>query len=248
MTQKSRTIRTGKPFKIGFGYDSHRFMTLSERRLAETLPGPLETDGDVFDPSRPLLIGGVPVSEETCEKYGPFVARSDGDLVFHAAVNAVLSALGDQQSRDIGTVFPNTDRSLSGMDSSAFLSAAASLARDAGYAIEEIKVTVKGVVRVDLAIAAQNLKLALGPDHESCEILVQGTSGEGIGFAGRGEGMEAYGVCLLARSGLMEALGGLLESRECQPWHRECQPEGFRTGMTKFRDGLSGPENGERKA
>lgn len=209
-----------KPFKTGFGYDSHRFMTIDERSatapsdpdFSGTGPaGGIDCGADVLNASRSLLIGGVPASAEDRSRYGPFVARSDGDFVFHAAVNAVLSALGDPAARDIGAVFPNTDPSLSGADSAGFLAAASKMAWEKGYAIEEIKVTVKGAVRVNLTAAAENLKKSLGPAHQSCEILVQGTSGEGIGSIGRGEGMEAFAVCLLARRGLMDLLNGFLD-------------------------------------
>src|SRR5438445_10925551 len=65
-------------FLIGHGYDIHR----------------LQADGK-------LTLCGVIVSEEISA-----IAHSDGDVVYHALVDAILGALG---VGDIGEMFPNTD-------------------------------------------------------------------------------------------------------------------------------------------
>ncbi len=53
-------------FRVGFGYDSHRFA-----------------------PGRPLVIGGVVVPYEL-----GFAAHSDGDVLIHAVCDALLGAAG----------------------------------------------------------------------------------------------------------------------------------------------------------
>ena len=66
------------PFLIGHGYDIHR----------------LQAGGR-------LTLCGIVVSE----KMSP-IAHSDGDVAYHALVDAILGALG---FGDIGEMFPNTD-------------------------------------------------------------------------------------------------------------------------------------------
>ena len=53
-------------FRVGFGYDSHRFA-----------------------PGRPLVIGGVVVPYEL-----GLAAHSDGDVLIHAVCDALLGAAG----------------------------------------------------------------------------------------------------------------------------------------------------------
>jgi 2-C-methyl-D-erythritol 2,4-cyclodiphosphate synthase len=65
-------------FRIGHGYDIHR----------------LKAGGQ-------LVLGGVVVSDVVSA-----VAHSDGDVVIHAIVDAILGALGHG---DIGELFPDTD-------------------------------------------------------------------------------------------------------------------------------------------
>lgn len=60
-------------YRIGFGEDSHRF--------AET-----------FDAKSPLTLGGVPLPESQLS----MEANSDGDVIFHALCNAILSSIGEK--------------------------------------------------------------------------------------------------------------------------------------------------------
>ena len=74
------------PFLIGHGYDIHRLQTGGSLRLAASL-SPTEMSP---------------------------IAHSDGDVVFHALVDALLGALG---FGDIGEMFPNTDPRVEGCSS-----------------------------------------------------------------------------------------------------------------------------------
>lgn len=64
------------------------------------------------DPQRAFLLGGVRVEGRGLK------GHSDGDVVSHAIADALLGAtcLGD-----LGTLFPDTDPSLSGADSAVLL-------------------------------------------------------------------------------------------------------------------------------
>ena len=177
----------------GFGYDSHRFLTDDELKA-----GKKDTDTDYIDPKKPLILGG-----ETVKGFPPFKARSDGDVLIHAAVNALLSALGLDKARDIGTLFPNTDKANSNKSSKEFLLAANNLVNENGFQINDIKLTVKGKARVDLKKVRDNFAKWLGVGRET--ILIQGTSGEEMDAAGNGLGMEVFGICTLVNKKFAES-------------------------------------------
>ncbi len=99
------------PYKIGQGYDLHRLVT-----------------------GQKLMIGGIQIESPVgCE------AHSDGDVVLHALIDALLGAcaLGD-----IGDHFPPSDDQYKGMDSSAFLAKILPLVTDTGYTAGNVDVTV----------------------------------------------------------------------------------------------------------
>ncbi|MEL7189612.1 MAG: bifunctional 2-C-methyl-D-erythritol 4-phosphate cytidylyltransferase/2-C-methyl-D-erythritol 2,4-cyclodiphosphate synthase [Pseudomonadota bacterium] len=121
--------------------------------------------------------------------------HSDADVALHAITDAVLGALGDG---DIGTHFPPSDPQWKGARSAQFLQHAVKLARDAGYAIGN----------VDLTIICEAPKI--GPHRPAmrtevarimgtCEsaVSIKATTTEKLGFTGRGEGMAAQAIVSL---------------------------------------------------
>ena len=89
----------------------------------------------------PLILGGVKIdSLKGC------VAHSNGDVLLHAVTDSLLGACGLD---DIGTLFPDTDPSLKGADSSLLLSKVVSLIESKGF----------HVVNVDTTIILQSPKL-----------------------------------------------------------------------------------------
>ena len=155
--------------RTGIGYDSHR-----------------------FTPGRPLIIGGVEIPEAEQGLAG----HSDGDVLTHALMDALLGAAGLE---DIGAHFPDTDERWRGADSIALFGELCRLAADAGWSIANLDVTVvcerprlgprREAMRSRLAEAA-----GLGVE----DVSVKFTTNEGMGFVGRGEGIAALAVCTLA--------------------------------------------------
>lgn len=159
-------------FRIGHGYDVHRLVE-----------------------GRRLVMGGVEIPFKT-----GLLGHSDADVLVHAVCDALLGAA---KLRDIGALFPDTDPQYENVDSiDKLLSRIVVLLKGLGYQIGNI----------DATIIAQAPKMSPYIDQmcrniakccrigEDC-VSVKATTGEGLGFSGRGEGIAAHAVCLLYREG-----------------------------------------------
>ena len=123
--------------------------------------------------------------------------HSDADVALHAITDAVLGAIG---AGDIGTHFPPSDPQWRGARSARFLEHAVALAREAGY----------GVANVDLTLICEAPKIGphrpamraevariMGLDQDA--VSIKATTTERLGFTGRGEGIAAQAITLLQR-------------------------------------------------
>jgi 2-C-methyl-D-erythritol 2,4-cyclodiphosphate synthase len=137
-----------------------------------------------FQAGRPLILGGVTIPHER-----GLAGYSDADVLTHAVIDALLGATG---RGDIGEHFPDTDPRWAGADSLALLR---EVVAELGATIVHVDATVmmerpklgphKAAIRASLAAA-------LGTDEQS--VNVKATTGEGMGFVGRGEGVAALAV------------------------------------------------------
>jgi len=140
-------------------------------------------DSHAFAPGRKLILGGVEIPYER-----GLQGHSDGDVLAHAITDALLGAAG---LGDIGQHFPDTDEQWRGADS-----------------IEMLKVVVArvgAIAHVDCTVMMERPKL--GPHRDAirasleaalgCTVNVKATTGEGMGFVGRGEGVAALAVATL---------------------------------------------------
>ncbi len=189
---------SSKAFKLGYGYDSHRFLTSDEKKLLEK-SSTVELETEYFSKDKKLVIGGVVLDEKYQQAFGPFKARSDGDVLYHAVVNALLSALADKKARDIGTLFPNTDKANSNRNSSDFVKEAVSLLKASEYELSDLKIMVKGKPRVNWNLVEKNLEAFFTFQSQLPDIHVQATSGEEMDGAGNGLGVEVFVSCLLQK-------------------------------------------------
>ncbi len=153
--------------RTGIGYDSHR--------LAE---------------GRRLILGGVQIPHEQ-----GLAGHSDADVLTHAVIDAILGACGLD---DIGQHFPDTDERWKDADSIALLGAAISMAERRKMRLVNVDCTVV-MERPKLAPHRKEIRAslaaALGLEPES--VNVKASTGEGIGFVGRGEGVAALAVATL---------------------------------------------------
>ena len=125
------------------------------------------------------------------------VAHSDGDVVLHAVMDAVLSACG---LKDIGHYFPDTDKKYKGADSGKLLGQVLAMAKDKGLEPVNVSVTVQAE-KPKLAPYIDEMKSSLAKLcslNEDCVAVGAGTS-ERLGFVGEGLGIVAYASVLMRK-------------------------------------------------
>jgi 2-C-methyl-D-erythritol 2,4-cyclodiphosphate synthase len=147
-------------------------------------------DAHPFAEGRPLKLGGLDWPGER-----GLSGHSDGDVLLHAAADAVLGASG---CGSLGEHFSDRDAAHRGRDSAEMLARAAALAREKGLVLGNLDATVVGEAP---KIAPRRDQLErrmaeiLGVGRE--RISIRGTSTNGLGFPGRAEGLAAMVVVLL---------------------------------------------------
>lgn len=150
---------------VGFGFDVHR--------LAE---------------GQTLVLAGVEIPSPIGT-----VAHSDGDVIFHALVDALLGAIA---LGDIGEHFPDTDPRWKGAASSQFVEHAVALLREGGYRIINVDCTLVLESPKILPFKPQmreNIAQLCGLPLE--RVAVKATTSERMGYVGRKEGVHAFVAC-----------------------------------------------------
>ena len=159
--------------RTGIGYDSHR-----------------------LEAGRRLVLGGVKVPGAPAGLAG----HSDADVLTHAIIDALLGAAG---LGDIGQHFPDTDERWKDANSLELLRTVREMLRTEGHEIANIDATVAceepklGPFRDEM-----RARLAEAAGVDAGAVNVKFTTGERVGFVGRGEGMAALAVATLRWSGV----------------------------------------------
>jgi 2-C-methyl-D-erythritol 2,4-cyclodiphosphate synthase len=147
----------------------------------------LGIDTHAFAPGRPLILGGVEIPHEQ-----GLAGYSDADVLTHAVIDALLgaAALGD-----IGQHFPDTDPRYKDADSIELLRTVVALLGERGLEIVNVDATVV-LDRPKLASHREAIRdrLAAALGVSAAAVNVKATTGEGLGFVGRGEGAAAMAV------------------------------------------------------
>ena len=149
-------------------------------------------DAHALSGAVPLVLGGVEFPGEP-----GLAGHSDGDVVTHALIDALLGAAG---LGDIGDLFPTGDERWEGVSSLELLSRAYVRVRGTGFELANADCILVGErprIAPARAEMCERLAGALGvsPDR----IAVRATTTDRLGFTGRGEGLAAQAVALLAR-------------------------------------------------
>lgn len=143
-------------------------------------------DIHAFEEGKSMVLGGVEIDSSI-----GFKAHSDGDVLLHSLIDAILGAIG---AGDIGEWFPDTKQEYKNADSKVLLQEILLFAKNVGYEIKQ----------VDLTILAQFPKISPYKNEikESLSSLlslpkykinIKATTGEELGFIGRKEG-----VCVMS--------------------------------------------------
>ena len=138
----------------------------------------------------PLVLGGVELEAER-----GLAGHSDGDVIAHALIDAVLGAanLGD-----IGSLFPSGDERFRGADSLELLREAYRQVQEAGWTLVNADCVLVGE-EPRIAAHRAEMRSRLSDALDGGEVNVRATTTDGLGFAGRGEGLAAHAVALLER-------------------------------------------------
>jgi len=153
--------------RIGFGSDIHRLVE-----------------------GRELILAGVHVPAPFGE-----LAHSDGDVIYHACMDAILGALA---LGDIGKLFPDTDNQYKDIDSSILFKKVVSLMKEKGYSLNNIDVMLtleKPKVKDYIMNMRENLASILETSLDN--VSVKAGTNEGVGPLGEGLAVKAEVVVLL---------------------------------------------------
>jgi 2-C-methyl-D-erythritol 2,4-cyclodiphosphate synthase len=154
-------------FRVGIGVDAHA--------LADGVP---------------LVLGGVRIDHPR-----GLAGHSDGDVLAHALVDAVLGAAG---LGDIGSLFPSGDERFAGADSLDLLREAYRQVTAEGWTLVNADCVLVGE-EPRVAPHREEMRRRLSEAVGGGEVNVRATTTDRLGFTGRGEGLAAHAVALLER-------------------------------------------------
>ena len=143
-----------------------------------------------FEENKEMFLGGIKIDVP----YG-FKAHSDGDVLIHSLIDALLGACG---AGDIGEFFPDTDAQYKNIDSKILLKDIVEFIYNVGYEI----------VNIDLTIIAQKPKINPYKNEIKSTIAkllnldkqfvnIKATTAEKLGFIGRAEGVAVQSSATL---------------------------------------------------
>ena len=153
--------------RVGIGYDAH-----------------------ALEDGVPLVLGGV-----TIDYPRGLAGHSDGDVIAHALIDAILGAAG---KGDIGELFPSADPQWLDVSSIRLLQRTYEVVRMAGFELVNADCVLIGErPRISELRVAMGARLAGSMGVDIGRVTVRATTTDELGFTGRGEGLAAQAVALL---------------------------------------------------
>jgi len=149
-------------------------------------------DAHALEPGVALVLGGVRFDHPS-----GLAGHSDGDVVAHALIDAVLGAAN---RGDIGSLFPSGEERWRGSSSLDLLARAYELVCEDGWRLVNADCVLVGEApRIGPFRAEMAARLADAIGVQPERIAVRATTTDRLGFTGRGEGLAAEAVALLQR-------------------------------------------------
>ncbi len=147
-------------------------------------------DIHAFEDNKEMFLGGIKLPYE----FG-FKAHSDGDVLIHSIIDALLGACG---AGDIGEFFPDTDEKYKGIDSKILLKDIVTFIYNVGYEIVNIDTTIiaqKPKINPFKHEIKNSLANLIGIEKQF--INIKATTAEKMGFIGRNEGVAVQSIATL---------------------------------------------------
>jgi len=147
-------------------------------------------DAHAFADGVPLVVAGVEI-----ESPRGLAGHSDGDVVAHALIDAMLGGAG---LGDIGSLFPPGDPEWEGASSLDLLRRTSAEVSEAGWELVNADCVLIGE-EPRIAPLRDEMRAALAEacGVEPAVVNVRATTTDRLGFTGRGEGLAAQAVALL---------------------------------------------------
>lgn len=147
--------------RIGQGWDLHR-----------------------LEKGRPLIIGGVTIPfEKGC------AAHSDGDVLIHAMIDALLGAAAEG---NIGILFPDSDPQYKNADSRELLRETVKRLSPRWKTVNVDATVVLQAPKLNPFIDEMRSRLAADLNLDTAAVSIKPKTHEKIGSVGRGEAVEAF--------------------------------------------------------
>ena len=157
-----------KVARCGFGIDTHAFGKAQDY----------------------IVLAGVKIPSDS-----GLIAHSDGDVLVHAVMDALLSAAG---LKDIGHYFPDTDDKWKGASSMAMLNQVVTLIESEGYGVKNISVAIQAEKpRMKKYIDDMKNALAKALKIDETAVGISAGTNEGLGYVGEGKGITVNAYALL---------------------------------------------------
>lgn len=149
---------------VGIGYDVHRLIE-----------------------GKQLVLGGVSIPYEM-----GLEAHSDGDVLLHAIMDALLGACG---MGDIGVHFPDSDVRYKGISSMELLNEVKRMMEENGYRPVNVDaIVVAQAPRISPHSELMKINIAEALDLVPGRVNIKATTTERLGFEGRKEGISAQAI------------------------------------------------------
>ncbi|WWO95217.1 MAG: 2-C-methyl-D-erythritol 2,4-cyclodiphosphate synthase [Candidatus Dasytiphilus stammeri] len=155
--------------RIGHGFDIHAFSSQLDKKL---------------------ILGGV-----TIPNIPGVLSHSDGDVVLHAVMDALLGAVA---LGDIGTLFPNDNETYKSANSRSLLHTCWQQIRDMYYIIGNIDITIITEIPLILPyVTPMRMNISKDLQCKLNQVNIKATTTEKLGFIGRKEGIACHAIILL---------------------------------------------------